>query len=226
MKQWIPPENRIILISFLLFSIGIFIIVVSISSTDDKVVASSTSNILKLKGNHNLDKFQNFNKADSEYLKARSETRTIGEFYDRRAYAGAPPFIPHPILDSLEKEQNCLNCHQRGGFVAKWNRYTPVTPHPNFLNCRQCHVKIITDELFVESNWIKLLPPQMGQAHLPGSPPPIPHTLQLRENCIACHAGPGAVSEIQVDHPHRSNCVQCHVKQKDVDNFKSQLGAN
>ena len=43
-----------------------------------------------------------------------------------------------------------------------------------------------------------------------GSPPPIPHALQMRENCLACHAGPGAVLEIRSTHPERWNCRQCH----------------
>jgi cytochrome c-type protein NapB len=45
---------------------------------------------------------------------------------------------------------------------------------------------------------------------LPGGPPPIPHGLQMRENCLACHAGPAAVAEIRTPHPTLVNCRQCH----------------
>jgi cytochrome c-type protein NapB len=45
---------------------------------------------------------------------------------------------------------------------------------------------------------------------MPGSPPPIPHALQMRENCRACHAGPGAVAELRTTHPERVTCRQCH----------------
>jgi hypothetical protein len=45
---------------------------------------------------------------------------------------------------------------------------------------------------------------------MPGSPPPIPHALQMRENCRACHAGPGAVSGLRTTHPERVTCRQCH----------------
>ena len=38
----------------------------------------------------------------------------------------------------------------------------------------------------------------------------MPHSLQNRENCLACHAGPAAPIEIKVSHPERSNCRQCH----------------
>jgi cytochrome c-type protein NapB len=33
----------------------------------------------------------------------------------------------------------------------------------------------------------------------------------MRENCIACHTGPGAVVELRVEHASRGNCRQCHV---------------
>jgi cytochrome c-type protein NapB len=45
---------------------------------------------------------------------------------------------------------------------------------------------------------------------MPASPPPIPHALQMRENCRACHAGPGAVAELRTTHPERVTCRQCH----------------
>jgi hypothetical protein len=44
-----------------------------------------------------------------------------------------------------------------------------------------------------------------------GLPPSIPHDLQLRGNCLACHMGPAAVAEIRTTHPERSDCRQCHV---------------
>jgi cytochrome c-type protein NapB len=32
----------------------------------------------------------------------------------------------------------------------------------------------------------------------------------MRENCRACHAGPGAVAELRTTHPERVSCRQCH----------------
>jgi cytochrome c-type protein NapB len=57
------------------------------------------------------------------------------------------------------------------------------------------------------------------QAHMPGAPPPIPHSPDMRGNCVACHAGPGAVAEIRTPHPERANCRQCHVPTEDSGTF-------
>ncbi len=106
----------------------------------------------------------------------------------------------------------CLQCHQNGGFVEKFNAYAPVTPHPEMINCRQCHVAQNTASLFRGTAFIKVPAPEVGINNaLPGSPPVIPHHIQMRENCLSCHAGPSAPKEIRVTHPERINCKQCHV---------------
>ena len=47
-----------------------------------------------------------------------------------RAYAGAPPTVPHPLAG----RNNCLGCHGDGGG-------SPITtPHADRVNCSQCHV--------------------------------------------------------------------------------------
>lgn len=48
-----------------------------------------------------------------------------------RAYAGAPPTLPHP----RNGREACLGCHgERGG--------SPIhTPHADRVNCLQCHVE-------------------------------------------------------------------------------------
>lgn len=47
-----------------------------------------------------------------------------------RAYAGAPPTVPH----DLDNRRNCLGCHDALGG-------SPITsPHPDRANCLQCHV--------------------------------------------------------------------------------------
>jgi cytochrome c-type protein NapB len=137
--------------------------------------------------------------------------RTLTTYYRNRAYYGAPPTIPHTVLD--EKSfggKACLQCHQNGGFVARFNAFAPVTPHPERINCKQCHVPSRVETLFMESNFTKLEPSTIGNHVLQGSPPIIPHALQNRENCLACHAGPASPKEIRVTHPERLNCRQCH----------------
>ncbi len=152
-----------------------------------------------------------------------AKVRTLREFYSRRAYAGAPPIIPHAVEDDGVINDDCLSCHQDGGYVPEYNAYTPVTPHPEMGNCRQCHVEQIVEGLFVATEWIQPALPKRGQQSIPGGPLQIPHPLQFRENCLACHAGPQAVVEIRSSHPERENCLQCHVVDQNVPPFKSLI---
>ncbi|GAA4951403.1 hypothetical protein GCM10023314_26010 [Algibacter agarivorans] len=143
----------------------------------------------------------------------KNHQRTLDSYYDNRAYHGAPPSIPHAIKDEKNLGGNtCLQCHQNGGFVEKFNAYAPVTPHPEMINCRQCHVAQNSNTLFKPSNLAKVHAPKVGVNNaLIGTPPMIPHQIQMRENCLSCHAGPAAPEEIRVTHPERINCRQCHV---------------
>ncbi|CAM1369644.1 nitrate reductase cytochrome c-type subunit [Tenacibaculum xiamenense] len=144
--------------------------------------------------------------------------RSIQNYYDNRAFYGAPPSIPHEVnSDRNMGDNSCLKCHENGGYVEKYKAYTPVTPHPEKINCRQCHVPQKTQTLFKATNFERGTTPMVGANNaLDGSPPVIPHDLQLRENCLACHAGPSAPKEIRVTHPERINCRQCHVPNNKV----------
>jgi cytochrome c-type protein NapB len=101
-------------------------------------------------------------------------------------------------------------CHRNGGWVHDFKAYAPVTPHPELVNCRQCHSKQDEVPTFQATQFAAYEPPKVKGGVLPGSPPPIPHPLEMRSNCVACHAGPGAVVEIRTTHPERMNCRQCH----------------
>lgn len=143
--------------------------------------------------------------------------RTLNTYYDNRAYAGAPPTIPHEVLS--EKGiggKSCLQCHEHGGFVARFEAYAPVTPHPEYTSCKQCHVPAQSKEKFRGHQWQAAKASRVGNQAMPGSPPVIPHDLQMRSNCMACHNGPAAPKEIRVSHPERSNCRQCHVPVSDA----------
>lgn len=139
--------------------------------------------------------------------------RSLETYYDNRAFHGAPPSIPHAVVDERNMGGNaCLKCHEHGGFVEKFQAYTPVTPHPEMVNCRQCHVPQQTNSLFKGTNFHKIDAPEVGINNaLQGSPPVVPHQIQMHENCLSCHAGPSAPKEIRVTHPERVNCRQCHV---------------
>lgn len=141
-------------------------------------------------------------------------TRTLAQYYSRRAYPGGPPFIPHEIFDEQSfGGKGCLSCHANGDYVPPLKAYAPVVPHPEMINCRQCHVAGERKDrsLFAQSDFEPLAPPPIHQPALPKGPPAIPHALEMRNNCLACHGGPSAPKEIRTTHPERSNCRQCHV---------------
>ncbi len=140
--------------------------------------------------------------------------RSMKTYYNNRAFSGAPPSIPHPLLKGERGMggKACLQCHQNGGFTEQFNAYAPVTPHPEMINCRQCHVAENTNTVFKGTDFVKVITAKVGTNNaLLGSPPVIPHQIQMRENCLSCHAGPAAPKEIRVTHPERINCRQCHV---------------
>jgi cytochrome c-type protein NapB len=166
--------------------------------------------------------FVNYDQISKDYLEGTSSARTLSEYYFRRQYPGSPPIIPHKVEEPDLAQVECLACHARGGWTEELKRYTPITPHPEREACRQCHVSVTDTELFVENDWMSIMPPRLGRAALPGAPPPIPHELQTRGDCIACHVGPGTVAAIRVEHPSRGNCRQCHVPQTDVEPWQRQ----
>ncbi len=141
-----------------------------------------------------------------------SYARDLQIYYRRRQYPGSPPFIPHP-LDGLEFEKNgtCASCHNKGGFVKKWNAYAPVTPHPERVSCRQCHVPQLVRKQFRKHNWQAMNTYPIKRAAISGGPPGIPHQLFGRGSCLSCHGGPSAIREIKTSHPERIYCRQCHV---------------
>ncbi len=149
-----------------------------------------------------------------------SGKRTMRTYYERRAYDGAPPMIPHVVDDERAfGGKVCLTCHENGGYVPKYQEYAPVVPHPELINCRQCHVPAKTNSLFRASDFKPAGVPALKQRALSTSPLLIPHQLHMRENCLACHAGPGAPQEIRTTHPERSNCRQCHMVQQPMETF-------
>lgn len=142
----------------------------------------------------------------------KNTKRTLASYYARRAYAGAPPAIPHKLLDGATfGGKACNQCHLDGGWAEQFQAYTPVTPHPEYANCLQCHVESEHKGTFRASGFTGAAPPPVKQAALVGAPPLIPHGLHMRTNCVACHAGPAAVPELRTTHPERANCRQCHV---------------
>jgi cytochrome c-type protein NapB len=170
--------------------------------------------------------FVNYDQVSKDYLEGTSTGRKLEEYYALRQYPGSPPLIPHKVEEPDLAPIECLTCHLQGGWTEELKKNTPVTPHPEQEACRQCHVTVTEADLFVETGWMSVAPPRLGRAALPGAPLPIPHDIQMRGNCIACHVGPGSVATIRVEHPSRGNCRQCHVPENNVEPFKRKASIN
>ena len=129
-----------------------------------------------------------------------------------RAFYTAPPVIPHEIADERDAS-SCLMCHQ--GVMDLGGRVTVATPHPQFGNCMQCHLRSVVPPWVkprpVETKWMGLEEPKEGGRAHELAPPTIPHRLFLRTNCLSCHAGDHPNEAMRSPHPERSNCRQCHV---------------
>lgn len=167
--------------------------------------------------------------------RTEAHPRTLAMYRSLRAYPGAPPRVPHGLTADEFRGTVCNSCHERGAFVLRLSSYAPVTPHPEYADCLQCHVaddRVVgiglptggansiclqchvpdaQPPLLVPVDWRPAAWPVTEQHALPGSPPAVPHDLQLRGNCLACHIGPAGVEEIRTTHPERANCRQCHI---------------
>lgn len=162
--------------------------------------------------------------------------RTLATFHALRSYPGAPPRIPHGLTPAEFQGVGCKTCHERGGFSQRFGAYVPVTPHPELGACLQCHVgdaKLMAIPLpstdpsarchqchatggamgWSDSSlaWSRPVWPVMPRVARGMLPPPIPHDLEMRTNCLACHGAPSAVNAIRTSHPERANCRQCHL---------------
>jgi len=131
----------------------------------------------------------------------------------RRSFDGAPPTIPHENFGV-----DCSGCHDSEGLAVPGLGFAPASPHDDtrqagaLQRCRQCHVFVDTQEILVV-NIFQGLPQDLrpGGRLYPGAPPTIPHRILMRENCAACHTGPGAREDVRTTHPDRTRCRQCHV---------------
>lgn len=161
--------------------------------------------------------------------------RTLRTARALRAYPGAPPRIPHGFTADEFRTGACKTCHERGGFSPRFGAYVPLTPHPEMgaclqchlgndavtgvalptadpsARCRQCHDPSAIGAPKEATSWVTTAWPSLAPRTPHRPPPPIPHDMQWRENCLACHSGPAAVAEIRTPHPERASCRQCHV---------------
>lgn len=132
---------------------------------------------------------------------------------ERRLFDGAPPTIPHDPMGAA-----CTSCHNEQGLSVPDLGYAPPSPHEltdgmsAMSRCTQCHVYATTDDVFVATEYVGFRQDlRKGRRLHALAPPVIPHQVQMRENCLACHSGPAAREEIRTTHPERKRCSQCHV---------------
>ncbi|MBS0657054.1 MAG: diheme cytochrome c precursor [Verrucomicrobia bacterium] len=137
----------------------------------------------------------------------------LAERTRRRAFDGAPPTIPHPILQDTSAA--CLACHGPGLRIK--DRIASKISHPPYANCTQCHAPTAGPWPTQDA---RLLPPPVGNDFVgatptagtratPGAPPTVPHGIALRSDCLSCH-GPAGLYGLRTSHPERQSCLQCH----------------
>ncbi len=136
----------------------------------------------------------------------------------RRAYDGAPPTVPHRVLQMGPLD--CVSCHATGAKIG--GVVAPKVSHPIYQSCTQCHV-VMNDP---REGAPKVAPPEntfegiatwgKGSRAWKGAPPTIPHPTLMRPDCASCHGVFGA-DGIKTTHPWRQSCTQCHAANAEKD---------
>lgn len=117
--------------------------------------------------------------------------------------AGQPNPVPHPVT----ADTNCLTCHSTAGVIP-----APAS-HADYdtTMCTQCHQAEVAEQPTPTGD---APTPEAGATAQPpaaSAPPAIPHPLDGRDNCLACHAA-GGVKPYPADHEGRTvdQCQMCH----------------
>jgi len=150
----------------------------------------------------------------------QGNAQVAGAHLPRRAYAGAPPVIPHGHLSG-----RCVYCHNETGGDIPTLGFAPANPHQATTGlsadsrCVQCHAFQQIQEEFRASTFIAMGAPVVGKPYHradPFAPPTIPHPLFMREACITCHSATPAKRTPPCTHTDRIRCVQCHAANAEV----------
>ncbi|MBT3234703.1 MAG: cytochrome C [Bdellovibrionales bacterium] len=185
-------------------------------SLNFKVVASDTVVLSDIKSEAGMFLPLKEKVKKSKKKKVRKgKKRRLKSYYALRAFHGAPPTIPHSIKNKKGKRSKCLSCHKKDRYISKYKSYAPLTPHPEYIDCGQCHVLANRKNgIFKKGiSWKSYNPPKTNRSVFPGAPMSVPHSFQFREACSKCHVGPTALKEVRTKHPERLNCRQCHINQ-------------
>ncbi|MCY1022778.1 nitrate reductase cytochrome c-type subunit [Pyxidicoccus sp. MSG2] len=135
-----------------------------------------------------------------------------------RAYDGAPPTIPHEVDQA--GTPGCLSCHGEGMKLGE--RIAPRISHPPYQSCNQCHVVEVAPKPLAPypdmpgNRFVGRASSGGGARAWPGAPPTMPHSQQMRSECVSCH-GPTGRPGLRTSHPERQSCVQCHASSAVLD---------
>ncbi len=117
---------------------------------------------------------------------------------------GGPPKIPH----ATEGRADCISCHEKGLNSAP--KFPPDHTGRTNEMCVMCH------QPGTAAPAAGSMTPAAGAtpaATLVGTAPTIPHTLEGRDQCLACHqTGVGGAPKTPASHAGRTNdqCRACH----------------
>lgn len=137
---------------------------------------------------------------------------------ERRAYAGAPPVVPHAI--DQRDPAACLLCHAHGQRIGAL--IAPRLSHPPYQNCQQCHVEARDPSPAVDAAlnaFIGATESGPGPRAFSLAPPVMPHRTFMREDCLSCH-GPLGEPALRTTHPERTNCQQCHAQSAQLEGWR------
>lgn len=155
--------------------------------------------------------------------KFASRMKSIEQRATLRAFEGAPPVVPHPILDI--NVQTCRACHALG--LTAGGKTARMASHTYLVNCTQCHVEQPPDSPRAddpENSFVGLRPSGYGGTRAwAGAPPVMPHTVFMRNNCVSCH-GEYGYDGWRPDHLARTNCMQCHVPAAEFEQLAPTFG--
>lgn len=151
---------------------------------------------------------------------AEAKALALAKRASRRQFDGAPPVIPHAT--DPQAVGGCPACHDQGGVIGTTR--IPVMSHPRWSQCTGCHASVATSavatleevERPLGNGFVGQASPTAGARAWFGAPPVIPHRLQSRTECAACHGLPGQAG-LRTRHPERPSCLQCHAPSVDVE---------
>ena len=158
----------------------------------------------------------------------RTQAMKLAAIADRatsRAFDGAPPVIPHKV--EQQSAASCLVCHGQG--MKLGDRIATKISHAHFSSCTQCHVESTSSGPFdtgaeIPNSFSGLSRSGPGIRAFEGSPPTIPHSTWLRDDCMSCH-GTIARQGLRTTHPWFTNCTQCHAPSAALDQLGPQAAA-